>query len=119
MLHQELGVPHCGLETDDLLLAQLNALLGCLPHREGIVHFHSGVEKALAEQVSCLLILRLRSLETCLVDATAEDRLSKSCKEVAIRLPGSRTMLPLPVVHPSVPLNFTLGKNDAFAEFTE
>ena len=82
MLHQELGVPHCGLEAYDLFLANFDALLGCLPHREGIVHFHSGVEKALAEQVSCLLILRLRSLEARLVDATAEDRLGKSCQEI-------------------------------------
>ena len=109
VLHQELGIPHCGLETDDLLLAKFDALLGCLPHREGVVHLHSSVEKTLTEQVASLLVLRLCSLEACLVDATAEARLSKSCKEVCDQTAWSSTMLPLPVVHPSVPLNFTLG----------
>ena len=82
MLHQELGIPHCGLEAYDLLLAKFDAFLGCLPHREGVVDFHSGVEKALAEQVACLLVLRLCSLETCLVDAASEYRLGQSGNEV-------------------------------------
>ena len=31
MLHQKLGVPHCGLQIHNLLLVYFNSFYGCLP----------------------------------------------------------------------------------------
>ena len=86
VLHEELSVPYGSLQVQDLLLIEVHSFLGCLPECEGIVYFHTGIQKALSESVCCLFELRF-----------------------AMTLPGSTLMLPLPVVHPNAPLRVILG----------
>ena len=82
VVHQELGVPYCSLEVDDLFLAEFHSLLCSLPHGKCIVHFHSRIKKALSEPVCSLLVLSLGCLQTCLVDSASEYRLCYAGYEI-------------------------------------
>lgn len=43
------NVPHRSLKAEDLLLVELDPLLGCLPESDGVVHLYSRIEKTLSE----------------------------------------------------------------------
>lgn len=53
MFHQQLCVPHRSLKVEDLLLVELDPLLGCLPESDGVVHLYSRFEKTLPELPFC------------------------------------------------------------------
>ena len=82
MLHQELCVPDSCLKSQDLLLVDLHTLVGGLPHVQGVVHLHTGIQKALTEPVCGLVILCLCSLLSGLVHPASEDRLGQRCKKI-------------------------------------